>query len=196
MWCNVIFIVIVFTIAFIGFTGYSLAKDNANNLAPGQHSRVELADKLGQLPPKNFLEEPMGAMCYDTAVPLNRTQFICPICGEMTVYHSSFGDNIEELPTYLLLVRKITKIDVKLDDTQFCKKCNPGISSPQYCLLVKYGKNEEAHKTCGITDEDINLLYEFSEGSKDHITSYTRDKRPMTEYKKRLEELLGTKIKI
>jgi len=199
MWYNVIFIVIVFVVAYVGFTGYSLAKDNinANNSALEQLSRSELADKLGQLPKNpDLFEEPVGAMCYDTAAPLNRVQFICPDCGEMTVYHSTFGDNIDELSSYLLLVSKITKIDVELDQSQFCKKCSPTVTSPQYGLLVKYGKNKKAHKTSNISDEDINLLYEFSEGMKEHTTLYSYDKRPIIEYKKRLEELLGTKIKL
>jgi len=199
MWINALFIVIIFIVAFLGFTGYSLAKENVNtnNSEIEQLSRSELANKLGQLPSKQeLLEDPVGAMCYDTAAPLNRIQYICPICGEMTVYHSTFGDNIDELPTYLLLISKIKKIDVKLDESQFCKKCSPNVTSPQYGLLVKYGNNKEAHKTSNITEEDINLIYEFSEGMKEHTTLYSNDKRPIKEYKERLEELLGTKIKL
>jgi len=196
MWFNVIFIVILFLVAFIGFTGYSFAKDNIkeNNSAFEQLSRIELSGQLEQLPEMpGYYREP-DAMCYSSAPPLDRVQYLCPVCGEMTVYKSSsYNGEIDNLQRYRLLVNKITKIDVKLDESQFCKKCTPWKSSRQYCLLVKYGENKKVHKTYDFTQEDIILLYEYSEGMKEHNWF---DKRPITEYKKRLEELLGTKIEL
>ena len=152
---------------FIGFAGYSWAEDR-NGPALTVPSKEELFKMLEQMPvsedPSTLYEEPVGAMCYDTAAPLDRVQYICPECGEMTLYDSMFGSKIENLQTYRALVKKIKKIKVKLDESQFCDKCNPDVSYPQFCLIVKLDKNKEAQKTCGITETDINLIYEYSEG--------------------------------
>ena len=192
MWCNVIFIIIAFTIAFIGFTGYSLARDK-NDSAIDQLQRIDLNSKLEQLPEIPAAKDrPVSAMCYDTASPLDRVQYICPACGEMTLYNSTFGDNISELSTYRQLVKKITKMDVRLDESQFCKKCSPNIKNPQYCLLVKDVKSNKTHKTCNITENDILLIYEYSEGIKEHNNGYI--KAPLKNYEDRLEELLGAPI--
>jgi len=63
MWINFTFILILCLITFIGFSGYSLAKNNADKVP----NRAGLANQLAQLPP-NYDGPPEGAMCYDMAV--------------------------------------------------------------------------------------------------------------------------------
>jgi len=183
MWINFTFILILCLITFIGFSGYSLAKNNADKVP----NRAGLANQLAQLPP-NYDGPPEGAMCYDMAAPVNRVQYHCPVCEESTSYYSTFGDNIGDLYNIRLSISRITKIDVKLDESQFCKKCSPDVKNPEYCIIVTYGKNAQPHKTCGIDLVDLSLLYDFSEGKKEHNNS------PISKYKERLEELLGTKL--
>ncbi|MDD3014395.1 MAG: hypothetical protein PHC34_11890 [Candidatus Gastranaerophilales bacterium] len=192
MWHNIIFILIVVIIAFVGFTNYSLAKDNNANSALEQLSKSALVNKLEQLPDESTIKDyPPGAMCYRVAAPPERVEYICPVCGEMTLYPIYYAD-IDKIPYYRTLVKKITKINVTLDESPLCKKCSPNIKSRELCLIVKYDKNAQPHKTCDITDEDINLLYEYSEGIKEHRTSY--GKEPLNNYKGRLEELFGVSI--
>lgn len=199
MWINIIFILIVFIFAFVGFSGYSLAKDNTKDSAFDQLSRMELNNKLDKLPesPANIDERPVSAMCYDTAAPLDRVQYICPVCGEMTLYpsYSSSSFAVEHVSYYRNLIKKITKIDVKLDESQLCEKCMPNAESRNLCLIVKlkHDKHAQAHKACGITENDINLLYDYSEGIKEH-SDYYGNKVPIANYKQRLEELLGISI--
>lgn len=195
MWYNIIFILIVFIVAFIGFTGYSIAKDNppVNN----RLSNTDLVDKLAELPDISAnTSRSINAMCYDTAAIPHRTQYICPVCGERTLYTKYYdvnGIDVDQMPYYRNQIKKITKIDVKLDESQLCKKCSPNIESPQLCLIVREDKNSETHKTCGIKEEDINLLYEYSEGIKVHST--WSGNSPLSNYKARLEKLLGVKLK-
>ncbi|OGI23182.1 MAG: hypothetical protein A2287_04450 [Candidatus Melainabacteria bacterium RIFOXYA12_FULL_32_12] len=199
MWCNVIFIIIVFIIAFVGFTGYTLAKDN-NNSTLDQLSKSEYANKLEQLPQNpNTWEEPVSAMCYDTAAPPDRDQYICPVCGEMTLYSSFFdigGTDLSKISYYRSLIKKIKKLDVKLDESELCEKCSPNIETRKLYLLIKpkNHKNLIPQRTSDITEEDINLLYEYSEGIKEHSTYY--GKFPIINYKDRLEELLGATVKL
>jgi len=198
MWLNIIFIVVLFLVAFIGFTGYSFAKDNnnANNSALEQLSKINLSSKLEQLPEEPVVKDyPQGAMCYRVASPPERAEYICPVCGEMTLYPSCYNRELDNIRSYQVLINRITKLEVKLDESHFCKKCSPDIKSRELCLIVKLKNNKKAqeHKTCDITEEDINLLYEYSEGIKEHSTEFGNT--PLINYKDRLEELLGTTIR-
>ena len=193
MWYSAVSIIILSTIVVIGFAGYSLAKDNNP-----KNSKSELVDKLINLKDIKVSDPMVGAMCYDTAAPMERVEYICPICGEKTLYIKDYDIDVEKIPYYRNLIKKITKIDVKLDESQFCSKCNPSyhLKSRELCLMVKYGKDSKPHRTCGITEQDINLLYEFSEGKKIHVYSPDNDGLiPLMNYKDRIEELLGVPIK-
>ena len=191
MWYNLIFILVIFIAVFVGFTGYTLAKDN--NSALDQLS--EYVNKLEQLPQNpNTWQEPVGAMCYKVAAPPERAEYICPTCGEMTLYPTYASGTLDSIPSYRNLVKKIKKIYVKLDESQFCDKCSPNTKTRDLCLIVKASKDSNPHKTCDITKDDIMLLYEYSEGIKEHDNYY--EKVPLANYEARLEELLGVKIKI
>src|SRR5512137_2277649 len=72
----------------------------------------------------------MGAMCYDMAGPPSVAEYVCPVCGEKTVYSD---DNTwflsYELPTARLLLEQAASasgLDVALDESQFCSSCSPG----------------------------------------------------------------------
>lgn len=202
MWFNVIFAVSVFVIAFIGFTSYSIAKDNTNNSTNKQTALEQLEnqaardilnsklDKLQNIPA--FDERPVGAMCYDTAAPLERTQYICPVCGEMTLYPWQ-STNIDDVSYYRKLVKKINKIQVTLDESQLCEKCSPDAKTRKLYLIVKNDKNAKPNKISNFSANDIQLLYEYSEGMKEHTTLY--GKMPLINFKSRLEELLGITLK-
>lgn len=185
MWYNLIIILIIFIAVFAGFTGYTLAKDNGGS-AWDQLNKMELNNKLEQLPQSlDSWEKPVGAMCYKVAAPPERAEYICPECGEVTLYSIYSSERIDKIPYYRTLVKKIKTIKVTLDESQFCQKNNSGASYPELCLIVQIDKDSEPHKTCEITEEDITLLYDYSEG-----------KMPLKKSKARLEELLGKKIEI
>lgn len=195
MWYSLVFILVVFIAVFIGFTERTLAKDNSS-LALDELSRVELNQKLEHLPHDlEKWDKPVGAMCYKTAAPPQRVEYICPVCGEMTLYpsYSSLSFSVDNVLYYRTLVKQITKLDVKLDESELCEKCNPAPKARKLCLIVKFDSNSTPYRTCDITEEDIKLLYEYSEGEKEHDTSVV--KFPITDYKNRLEEMLGVEIK-
>jgi ribosomal protein L37AE/L43A len=196
MWLNVIFIAILFIVAFIGFTGYSAAKENtgASNSVFEQLTKMQLNSQLKNLPEPVVQERPPGAMCYKVAAPPERAEYICPVCGEMTLY-PLYNNEVDNISYYSSLVKKIKKIDVKLDESQMCKKCSPNAKPRNLCLIVKLknAKNPQSHRTYDITENDINLLYEYSEGMKEHSTEFGNV--PLSNYKNRLEELLGITIR-
>jgi hypothetical protein len=197
MWYNIIFTAVIFIAVIAGFSGYSFAKGNSG-YTPDKIKLVDALEELQKIPTEkssannNSPAELLGAMCYKMAAPLQRIEYICPVCGERTLYDLNYND-VDNLYDYRALVKQITKIEVKLDESQFCKKCSKNITDPHFCLLVKYGKNKDFHKTCGINRDDIILLREFSEVQKELIVNGT--KHPIMNYKARLEELLGVTLK-
>jgi hypothetical protein len=193
MWYNIAFVLIVFIALFIGFTGYSIAKENTSDKgAFEQLSRTDYAVKLGKLTevPPEFNPD-VGAMCYDMGPPNDRIDIICPDCGSSTLYPTPYEYVFDKIKDYRNIVKKITKIDVKLDETQFCITCGQNLKTkPQACLIVKYGKKAKEHKSCNLSTENLNILYEYSEGMKEHTTP-SGEVVPMKKYKKLLKEMLG-----
>jgi hypothetical protein len=151
----------------------------------------KLLQDLSKSEPKNL--ESFGAMCYEMAMPPERVEYVCPTCGEKTLY----TDNYTELISWdLQLMRdyaaKLGEINCKLDESLFCKSCSPKDTEPQLCLIVKL-KEETEHKTCGINKEDFALIDEFISGSTVHKDFYDAE-TPLKNYLPRIEELLGVEI--
>ncbi len=195
MWYNIILILALFIAVFIGYAGYTSAQENNKpaGSALDQLSKIDYNQKLEQLPPlEDILERPVGAMCYKVATPPPRVEYVCPICGEMTLYPEFTSVPIDNIAYLRTLVKKITKIDVILDESQLCQKCNPNAEDRVVCLNVKTEKLPEGKRTCNIHEDDINLLYDYSEGHTTH--TYIVGTFPIKKFKSRLEELLGYKI--
>jgi hypothetical protein len=142
-----------------------------------------------------------GAMCYKVAMPSERHEYICPTCGEKTLYAKDDGDrtkNIKDLAWTLhrdldlcrRIVREIRKISVKLDESQFCRKCKPDVEAPQLELVVTYEEDVEPHRAKGVRPDDLLLIKDFVEGKTKHTCSTDRQ-TPMKNHVKRLADLLG-----
>lgn len=155
-------------------------------------SKEEIEKKLKKLSksnPKNL--ENIGAMCYEMAMPPERAEYICPICGEKTLY-SNF--NYSQLITWELqqmrtLSENLEAINAKLDESQFCRSCSPDIEEPEICLIVKL-KDTDEHKTCKINIEDLKILNEFVAGEIIHKDDFDAE-TPLNFHILRISELLG-----
>lgn len=144
---------------------------------------------------------PIGAMCYSIAVTPERTDFVCPVCGEKTLY--AFDDTLKdpndlelswetatlanELDLCRRLTQQINRLDVKLDESQFCRKCNPGIEHPQIGITVINPNTQQSHQVWGIREYDLTLIKGYTDG-----TFQTQDMSDVSLL--RLEELLGVKL--
>lgn len=158
--------------------------------------RVQLQQLATSEPPKTLAP---GAMCYEMAMPPDRAEYTCPICGNKTLYASSPEERYPvprflewDLPACRRLAGQIQTIPVTLDERSFCKQCTPEAETRQLCLVIDYG-NGTRHIVKGVTKDDLQLLLEFSQGSAVHNTG-PGGERPLKEYIKRLEELLGVKL--
>jgi hypothetical protein len=135
-----------------------------------------------------------GAMCYEIASPPKRAEYVCPKCGEKTIYTENYVSFINsDILSCRSMVNSLNGFNAVLDESQFCKRCRPNVKSPELCFEVKYNDEKEAHKTCGISETDIELVSEFLHGSLAH-KGYHGSEEPLKNYIDRLETLLDIKI--
>jgi hypothetical protein len=166
--------------------------------------QVELRlQKLAERPAPKELQP--GAMCYEMAMPPTRHEYVCPTCGEKTLYalakdegeadrrgdHSLIQTLGWELKGCRTVVKEIKGIDVELDESAFCRKCSPDVEKPTLELVVKY-EGEDPHRVKSIRPEDLTLIKEFVEG-KDVHDAGMRGQVPLKKSIKRLKVLLGVK---
>jgi hypothetical protein len=128
-------------------------------------SREQTKEQLARLEPAKEAEAPMGAMCYETAAPPQRIEYICPKCGERT-YYSNGGLFISEteVATCRRLFLTLPKREVfTLDESSFCQKCSKKPVSPDFVLTARYadGKTESVHR---VASGDLRLLAAVLEG--------------------------------
>lgn len=144
---------------------------------------------------------PIGAMCYSIAVVPERTDYVCPTCGDKTLY--AFDNTLEdpnafqrswdvatisnEIESCRRLVKQINNFDIELDESQFCKVCSPGIECPQLGLAVKHPDKSKLHRVWGVNEYDLTVIKAFTDGQLQ--TKEFSDTRV-----RRLEELLGVKL--
>lgn len=156
--------------------------------------RSEIQQKLSKLmatPSPTDLKH--GACCYAVAEPPKRAEYVCPNCGEKTLYTKSNAATVEwTLPYARKCFKELTDVlphGAALYETQFCRKCSPGIREPQLVLKIEY-KDGPRHMVEGVTCEDLQLLKDFLSGSPVHDAGQLGDK-PLKDYGERLQELLG-----
>jgi hypothetical protein len=139
-------------------------------------------------------EQTMGAMCYEPMSAPEVAEYICPVCGEKTVYNYSQAAFISwELAGCRRMADSInihTDFEVVLDERQFCDFCSPDSSGndPSLVLKVVYGDGTEVENTVGITD--LRMLDSFLEGNLYYTTSNDAQ-MPLQNYSGRMRELLG-----
>ena len=93
-------------------------------------NRTEIQKKLQKLsetpPPKDLKP---GACCYEMAAPPDRAEYVCPKCGEKTLYSKEQAWFVEQdVPNArrgMVELQKVAKRGVALDESQFCRHWRP-----------------------------------------------------------------------
>jgi hypothetical protein len=205
-----IFLVLIFGV-FLGFssarseTRESKEKPKVEESETTSADRSEIRERLKTLFKSNAPKElSKGAMCYRMAMPPTIVEYVCPKCGEKTLYTGEEGprsvDDTNKVRREIVACRRVLKeiegLDIELDENQFCAKCTPDLKEvPKICLLVRYEGEKESHRVEGITSEDLIILKEFLDG-KDKHTGRQGVETPLRNYVDRLEELLGVEVEV
>jgi hypothetical protein len=205
MWYVILIVIIAGSALVTGLFGCaSQSKSGGNNntdqipfdTIKGLFSKQQIKEKLEALAnapaPENLK---MGAMCYKMVAPPDRAEYICPVCGERTVYTDDLARFIgKELPVCRTLEDSISGIGFDLDEKSFCKKCSPDVKTPSLCLHTKYAGESDENTVCDINSYDMQLIYEFMKGKQVHLDNYDNE-TPLKNYSDRLSQLLGITIK-
>jgi predicted small secreted protein len=181
---------------------YHPIPDNPTDTIKPMYSIKDIKKKLKKLaesePPKELA---FGAMCYEMVAPPKTANYVCPVCQQKTLYKLEDNDGdyqvIElvrwEIATCREEMKKVEGINIKLDESQFCKNCSPDVKKPQLCLEINITNGGKTHKVYKFSYLDIRLIGEFLNGELKH-TGSNDGETPMKDYMKRLQELLGVKL--
>ncbi len=157
-------------------------------------SRDEIAQRLKKLaasePPKDLSR---GAMCY--APRMNQPQkveYVCPKCGKKTVYQDHMDYIINDILSCRRYVTAIKQISMQIDESQFCKKCSPKVTSPKLVLVVNYQGDKKPYRFEGVSGNDLSLIQDFLEG-KSVIRDSFDNESPLKSCITRIQQLLGVK---
>lgn len=134
-----------------------------------------------------------GAMCYEVAAVPSRLEYVCPKCGEKTLYSTDNAYKLSEIEKCRNNINNIYNLEVALDESQFCHKCSPDIENPLLCMTILYPGESATHKVCGISSSDITLINEFLHGSSVHKFFNEREE-PLKNYVERLQTILDISI--
>ncbi len=168
-----------------------------------QDIQKQLAIIAKSPPPKELA---MGAMCYEMVAPLNRVDYVCPACGEKTLYaiddsaddaasqrHWQVTWNLSELDACRRLVSQIDNLDMTLDESQFCNHCSPHTEVPKLGLVIRYPDQPEPHRVWDVSQTDLIMLDAAADG-KLKYKGVTDNETALKDSLPRLEELLGVRI--
>lgn len=78
--------------------------------------------------------------CYEMAAPPARAEYVCPVCGEKTLYIEEKAEFVERDLTAcrrkLEELRELWGLEMTLEEGSFCKHCHPGEETPALVLKI------------------------------------------------------------
>jgi hypothetical protein len=135
----------------------------------------------------------MGAMCYDMALPIPVTEYLCPVCGGKTVYSvdpAAALATLAEVRTLFAALEGATDLEIRLDETSFCSSCRAGDGEPAPRVVVTY---PDTVVSSPVTPDDLRLLAGFLSGDLSWSTVQD-DRMPLRPHLDRIGEILGVEV--
>lgn len=163
----------------------------AARMMTGSRERLELMlRRLDREDPPPFV---MGAMCYAPVALPDRAEYICPVCGERTLYTGHDAMEIEwGLPAMRRLVESMADngyVRIFLEET-YCIHCHP--QGPGFgegtILVVVHEQGDTVRTAVNITD--LQAMEGFLRGEL-HYLSDNDSEIPLRGRLERLRVMLG-----
>ncbi len=155
---------------------------------------THLLEAVAKEPEPEFV---MGAMCY-AAMPIPEiAEYVCPVCGEKTVYGAGGTPyilwQIDTARSLVEAIRASGTLDVALDETSFCSACAPDSVEPVLRLTVTFEDGTVVNPEVDV--EDIRMLAGLLTGQLYYETS-NESQSPLRPNLERLGSLLGIEIDV
>jgi hypothetical protein len=135
-------------------------------------------------------------MCYEVAVAPDRADYVCPTCGEKTLYTDDqtelIQSDLQACRRELEAIQGLTDVSLFLDESSFCKKCRPDAKKRELKLKITY-EDGKTHTTSPVDLSDMILLRDFFKGQLSYET-WNDGTAPLKENLDRLRELLGVEL--
>lgn len=118
-----------------------------------------------------------GAMCYEMAAPPDRIEYVCPKCGQKTMYTSSaYYETIDEIGACRQIVANIKNLTLRLEEKNFCHHCYPNTQQePSLVLYLKYKGEDKEEVIEGVSKQGLALLWAFMNGETIVSDFYARE---------------------
>ena len=159
----------------------------------GSVSYEEVEILLDRLQSREPPEPVYGAMCYEAVASPLVAEYLCPVCGEKTLYTDFDTWFIEfELQGCRRIFDEITgasDMDIELDETLFCQLCTPD-ASEEPALILTLTLEDGTVISNRVSEFDMRILESFLKGRLFYITSNDGE-QPLSPYAGRIRELLG-----
>lgn len=199
---SVIGIIVVTMVILIGAAGCSRksapAKQSQPQVTAGairSMSQADIEKMLRKLETKTSPKAKMGAMCYSMAAPPDRAEYVCPTCGEKTLYTTdqarAVAWDLQSCRREFESIMKSTKLLLSLSESSYCKHCQPDAEKQELTLTITY-EGGRVHSITPVTEYDLRLLRDFLKGKLSYET-FNEGSHPLKDSSTRLRELLGMK---
>lgn len=151
-----------------GSTGQPEAPASLPTTGPIQSlSLAELRRMLAAIEAASSPEEMESAMCYATVEPEWDREYLCPTCGERTLY----PNGAPSLPMFELeacrrefeLANRLGRLTMVLDESSYCSRCRPDAQTQALALTVFHADGTK-HTTAPVISSDFRELRCFLEG--------------------------------
>ncbi len=160
----------------------------------GSMNRDEIFRMLSRV---EKMEEPapvMGAMCYEPVAMPFVAEYVCPVCGEKTVYSRSDDSyysitGLYETRALFATLDSVSTLEMTLDETSLCSACSAD-SDSTHALLLRVTWEDERTCAAPVTAEDLRMLIGFMSGRLDYET-VNEGTLPLRQNLDRIREILG-----
>lgn len=194
-WIWIVLIPVVLGAAYGVGRGFSVAgKGSAavNRVLKGGRESIRLL--LERVEREEAPDYIMGAMCYRTAMPPDRVEYICPVCGERTWFAGETGEFLlreaEAMRRAMSELEGNPYFQALLDETAFCHGCSGALSpdNPVFMLDLVYGEGDTVSTPVQLSD--LQMLVGLVRGELS-FTNSNDATLPLKDGVTRLRQLLG-----
>ncbi len=135
-----------------------------------------------------------GAMCYEAMAAPEVAEYICPSCGEKTIYNYNQSEFILwGLPGCRRMIESInshTDFNMTLDESLFCDFCSPDTTDEEPFMFLRVSYEDGTEVVNKVYVIDLMRLDSFLQGNLFYLNS-TDGQIPLKDSADRLRELLG-----
>jgi hypothetical protein len=157
-------------------------------------SEVEIL--LDRLETTEAPEPVFGAMCYEMVAAPEVAEYVCPVCGEKTVYADYDTEFIE---CGLQVCRRVfdgideaAEMDIRLDESRLCSSCTPA-GDVEQVLFLEVTLEDGSVVRNSVSEYDLRILEGFLRGRLFYYT-WNDGQEPLKPHIERIRELLGQTV--